>query len=463
MKKIVGVKFRHTGKSFYYDANDLDLVVGSGVIVKSEDGNEYGTVSVPPVEKEDDELPSILKQIVRKATEEDDKRLAENNDKEKEAYIIGKEKIAELNLPMKLIQAEYTFDRNKLLFYFSAEGRVDFRELVRVLAAVFKTRIELRQIGVRDEAKMLGGIGICGRPLCCSTYLSDFAPVSIKMAKEQNLSLNPTKISGLCGRLMCCLGHEEETYEYLNKTMPRNGDFAVNIEGNVGVIRSVNILKQTVLVMFEEGDTREMKEYSIEEICVGPRREGVPSDARIAAFKEQLQNKFDTTEVTETKKPAKVNTKSEEKPKENTKEPAVDKTTKNQNKERKSNDNRNKNDANSQKREKQKSKPANKSEENENKRVNNPNKKKDNFKKNKNQNNKKRNNKKPNNNQQDRQPEKKKDNQDNNNKGKLSKDKKNKQNNKNRQKKFGNNQNKQENKTRRNGGYNRGYRGDREE
>ncbi len=289
MKTIVGVRFRHTGKSYYFDPGELELNIGTPVIVKTSDGLEYGRVSIPPLEREEDKMPAIIKQIVRIATEEDTKTMEENQRLEEEAYRICKIKIKELELPMKLIHAEYTFEKNKLLFYFSAEGRVDFRELVRLLAAEFRTRIELRQIGVRDETKMLGGIGICGRELCCNTYLSGFTPVSIKMAKEQNLSLNPTKISGVCGRLMCCLAHEEEVYEYLNRTMPKSGDFATNVEGQTGVIRSVNILKQSVLVIFEDGDTREMKEYPVSEVGLSQRREGMPSPEKVANIQKQLQ------------------------------------------------------------------------------------------------------------------------------------------------------------------------------
>ena len=292
MKTIVGVRFRHTGKSYYYDPGELELTVGTQVVVRAGDGTEFGTVSIPPMEREDDKLPAIIKNILRIATDEDRQIVAENAEKEKDAYRICKEKIAELSLPMKLIHAEYTFDRKKLLFYFTADGRVDFRELVRVLASVFRTRIELRQVGVRDETRLLGGIGICGRELCCNTYLSGFAPVSIKMAKEQNLSLNPTKISGVCGRLMCCLAHEEDTYEYLNRTMPRSGDFATNIDGDTGTIRSVNILKQSVLVIFEDGDTREMKEYPVSELGLTPRRSGRPSAEAVAKMQQELEVKL---------------------------------------------------------------------------------------------------------------------------------------------------------------------------
>ncbi len=289
MKTIVGVRFRHAGKSFYYDPGELELAVGTEVIVRAGEGLEYGKVSIPPIEKEESELPAIIKNIERIATDEDRAIVRENTEKEEQAYRICKRKIAELELPMKLIQAEYAFDRKKLLFYFTAEGRVDFRELVRLLASEFRTRIELRQIGVRDETRLLGGIGICGRPLCCSTYLAGFAPVSIKMAKEQNLSLNPSKISGVCGRLMCCLSHEEEVYEYLNRTMPRSGDYATDIEGKTGTIRSVNILKQTVLVLFEDGDSREMKEYPVTELGITNRRQGPPSPEAVEEILKKLE------------------------------------------------------------------------------------------------------------------------------------------------------------------------------
>ena len=292
MKKIVGVRFRHTGKSYYYDPGDLELSIGTGVIAQAGDGKEYGKVSIPPMELEDEKLPPIIKQIARIATEEDLAIVEENHKMEEEAFWICKEKIAELSLPMKLIHAEYTFERNKLLFYFTADGRVDFRELVRLLASVFRTRIELRQVGVRDETKLMGGIGICGMELSSTTYLSGFAPVSIKMAKEQNLSLNPTKISGVCGRLMCCLAHEEEAYEYLNRTMPKGGDYATNVEGRTGVIRSVNILKQSVLVLFEDGDTREMKEYSVSELGLTPRKQGPPTPEAVEEMRKDLEEKL---------------------------------------------------------------------------------------------------------------------------------------------------------------------------
>ena len=225
MIKIVGVRFRTAGKVYYFGPKNLDLKIGDRVIVETARGVEMGTVAVAPKEVPDDEVVQPLKTVQRIATEEDFKRAEKNKEKEKEAFKICQEKIKKHKLEMKLVDAEYTFDNNKLLFYFTADGRIDFRELVKDLASVFRTRIELRQIGVRDETKIMGGIGICGRPLCCSSYLTDFVPVSIKMAKEQNLSLNPTKISGVCGRLMCCLKNEQETYEYLNSLLPNIGDY----------------------------------------------------------------------------------------------------------------------------------------------------------------------------------------------------------------------------------------------
>ena len=220
MTKVVGVRFRNTGKIYYFGPGKYDIEAGDHVIVETARGVEMGNVVLGSREVEDDKIVQPLKMIIRLATEADEKTVARNRVKEKEAFQICLEKIAKHGLDMKLVEAEYTFDNNKLLFYFTADGRIDFRELVKDLAAVFRTRIELRQIGVRDETKILGGVGICGRGLCCHTYLSEFAPVSIKMAKEQNLSLNPTKISGMCGRLMCCLKNEQETYEYLNSRLP---------------------------------------------------------------------------------------------------------------------------------------------------------------------------------------------------------------------------------------------------
>ena len=231
MTKVIGVRFRTAGKIYFFSPAKLNIKKGDKVIVETARGVEFGSVVTDPKEVEDDEITQPLKSVIRVATEEDKRIEERNKEKEKEAFEICLEKIRKHGLEMKLIDAEYTFDNNKVLFYFTADGRIDFRELVKDLAAVFRTRIELRQIGVRDETKIRGGIGICGRPLCCHTYLSEFAPVSIKMAKEQNLSLNPTKISGVCGRLMCCLTNEEETYEYLNSRLPAIGDMVTTVDG----------------------------------------------------------------------------------------------------------------------------------------------------------------------------------------------------------------------------------------
>lgn len=266
MKKIIGVRFRTAGKIYFFDPKDYEVKRGDHVIVETARGVEYGTVVADPREVPDDQVVQPLKEVIRIATAKDDEQEARNKEKEKEAFKICLEKIANRGLEMKLIDAEYTFDNNKVLFYFTADGRVDFRELVKDLASVFKTRIELRQIGVRDETKIRGGIGICGRPLCCHTHLSDFIPVSIKMAKEQNLSLNPTKISGVCGRLMCCLKHEEDTYEEINKRLPGIGDYVTTPDGLKGEVSSVNVLRELVKVIVEDGDEKEIHEYKAEEL-----------------------------------------------------------------------------------------------------------------------------------------------------------------------------------------------------
>ena len=266
MKKVIGVRFRTAGKVYYFDPLEMDIKRGSHVIVETARGVEYGTVVGDIKEVEDDKVVSPLKPVLRLATEKDDEQEKKNKEKEKSAFKICLEKIQKHGLEMKLIDAEYTFDNNKVLFYFTADGRVDFRELVKDLAGVFKTRIELRQIGVRDETKIRGGIGICGRLLCCNTHQSDFIPVSIKMAKEQNLSLNPTKISGVCGRLMCCLKHEEDTYEEINKRLPNVGDFVTTPDGLKGEVNSVNVLRELVKVVVESGDEKEIHEYKVGEL-----------------------------------------------------------------------------------------------------------------------------------------------------------------------------------------------------
>ncbi len=271
MIKIIGVRFRNVGKIYYFNPKDFKIKVGDHVIVETARGVEYGKVVLGPKDMDEEKVVQPLKEVIRIATQKDKAKEEANRKKEKEAFQICLKKIRAHELDMKLIDVEYTFDNNKVLFYFTADGRIDFRELVKVLAAVFKTRIELRQIGVRDETKILGGIGICGRPLCCHTYLSEFAPVSIKMAKEQNLSLNPTKISGVCGRLMCCLKNEQETYEYLNKKLPNNGDTVTTPEGYKGEVSSVSVLRQLVKVIVDIGDEKEIREYKAEELKFKPR------------------------------------------------------------------------------------------------------------------------------------------------------------------------------------------------
>ncbi len=266
MAKVVGVRFRSAGKVYFFAPGEKEIVQGDHVIVETARGIEYGTVVGGIKEVEDDKLVLPLKPVLRIATPADDAQEKKNKEKEKEAFKICLGKIQAHNLDMKLIDAEYTFDNNKVLFYFTSDGRVDFRELVKDLAGVFRTRIELRQIGVRDETKIRGGIGICGRPLCCHTHLSEFIPVSIKMAKEQGLSLNPTKISGVCGRLMCCLKHEEDTYEELNRKLPGVGDAVTTPDGIKGEVHSVNVLRQRVKVLIDNGDEKEMKDYAVEEL-----------------------------------------------------------------------------------------------------------------------------------------------------------------------------------------------------
>ena len=266
MITVIGVRFRAAGKIYYFDPGKLEIKKGDHVIVETARGIEYGTVVGGIREVEDDKVIQPLKSVLRVATPKDDEQEAANKEKEKDAFKICLEKIKKHELPMKLIDAEYTFDNNKVLFYFTADGRIDFRELVKDLASVFKTRIELRQIGVRDETKIVGGIGICGRPLCCHTHLSEFVPVSIKMAKEQNLSLNPTKISGVCGRLMCCLNHEEETYEELNRKLPNVGDFVTTADGLKGEVHSVNVLRQLVKVIVDVDDEKEIQEYKVDQL-----------------------------------------------------------------------------------------------------------------------------------------------------------------------------------------------------
>lgn len=272
MVKVVGVRFRNAGKIYFFGPGNMKLKPEMHVIVETARGIELGTVMTEIKEIAEEEVVQPLKPVIRIADEADEKQAAKNREKEKEAFQICLEKIAKHKLEMKLVEAEYTFDNNKLLFYFTADGRIDFRELVKDLASVFRTRIELRQIGVRDETKIMGGVGICGRALCCHTFLSEFNPVSIKMAKEQNLSLNPTKISGVCGRLMCCLKNEEETYEYLNSRLPNVGDYVTTDDGYKGNVSSVSVLRQSVKVLVETEDEKELRDYKVEQLKFKPKR-----------------------------------------------------------------------------------------------------------------------------------------------------------------------------------------------
>lgn len=273
MIKVIGVRFRNAGKIYYFSPGKLEIKTGDQVIVETARGTEFGHVVLGVRDVEDSKVVQPLKTVLRMANNDDYAREQANRKKEKDAFKICQEKIRKHNLEMKLIDVEYTFDNNKILFYFTADGRIDFRELVKDLASVFKTRIELRQVGVRDETKIVGGIGICGRPLCCHSYLSEFIPVSIKMAKEQNLSLNPTKISGVCGRLMCCLKNEEETYEYLNSKLPGVGDYVTTDDGLKGEVQSVNVLRQLVkVIVVVDRDEKEIREYRADQLKFRPRR-----------------------------------------------------------------------------------------------------------------------------------------------------------------------------------------------
>ena len=286
MVEVIGVRFRTAGKIYFFNPKEFQVKSGDHVIVETAREIEFGSVVSERRQVKEKCIGDELKPVLRIATKEDEERAAKNREKEKEAYKICLDKIKEHELDMKLVSTEYTFDNNKVLFYFTADGRIDFRELVKDLASVFRTRIELRQIGVRDETKIRGGIGICGRPLCCHTYLSEFAPVSIKMAKEQNLSLNPTKISGVCGRLMCCLTNEEETYEELNSHLPANGDHVTTPEGLRGDVQSVNVLRQLVKVVVTlDNDEKEIREYPAAELRFKPRRK--KKDIRLS--KEEMK------------------------------------------------------------------------------------------------------------------------------------------------------------------------------
>lgn len=283
MTKVIGVRFRTAGKVYYFSPGEHEVKRGMHVIVTTSRGTEYGTVVMPATEVEDEAVTQPLKEIIRIATEDDDLRARTNREKEKDAFKTCAQKIRDHELEMKLIDAEYTFDNSKALFYFTADGRVDFRELVKDLAGIFKTRIELRQIGVRDETKLIGGLGICGRTLCCHSYLTDFMPVSIKMAKEQSLSLNPTKISGVCGRLMCCLKNEEEVYEEVNKRMPGIGDIVETPDHVEGEVAGTNVLRETVRVVIDAGDEKQVETYRLDEVKFlrkKPRRGNQPPKSK---------------------------------------------------------------------------------------------------------------------------------------------------------------------------------------
>lgn len=287
MIKVIGVRFRNAGKIYYFAPGKLEIKSGDHVIVETARGVEYGYVVLGNREVEDNKVIQPLKSVIRMASRDDENRESTNRKKEKEAFKLCQEKIRKHELDMKLIDVEYTFDNNKILFYFTADGRIDFRELVKDLASVFKTRIELRQVGVRDETKIVGGVGICGRALCCHSYLSEFIPVSIKMAKEQNLSLNPTKISGVCGRLMCCLKNEEETYEYLNSKLPGMGDYVTTDDGLKGEVQSVSVLRQTVKVIVTvDRDEKEIREYKVEQLKFKPRRRKGKADVDDSELKK---------------------------------------------------------------------------------------------------------------------------------------------------------------------------------
>ena len=307
MVNVIGVRFENAGKLYFFDPGELWPTPGDYVLVETSRGVEFGEVVTGIKEIDDSALQSPLKPVVRIATAEDIQHNKDNKEAQKEAYQVCQKKIAEHKLDMKLVSVEYTFDNSKILFYFTANGRVDFRSLVKDLAGVFKTRIELRQIGVRDEAKMLGGLGICGRPICCGAFLGDFQPVSIKMAKEQNLSLNPTKISGVCGRLMCCLKYEQDQYEQTRKKMPKVGKEVITPDGP-GVVWELNVIKETVRVRIQKGDSSELKDYPMEEV----QRPGAAN-----VRKEEAHEDADETEV-----PAEEKAAAEEQPRPRKEKPA---------------------------------------------------------------------------------------------------------------------------------------------
>lgn len=309
MIKIIGVRFKPTGKIYYFDPSGFEVNRGDFVVVETSRGMEYGEVMQGTKEVEESVVTKPLKGVLRIATDEDTRNFNSNKEKEKEAYKICSEKIEKHGLEMKLVEVEYTFDGSKILFYFTADGRVDFRELVKDLAGVFKTRIELRQIGVRDESKTLGSIGVCGRDLCCSKFLGEFVPVSIKMAKEQGLSLNPTKISGACGRLMCCLKYEQDTYEALNRETPSAGAEVITPEGK-GTVVSVALLKGRVCVRLESDDETTQKEFDVKEVSVFNANDEVKTQP---VTENETESFEDNENVAEDNKPSRRNSRNRRK------------------------------------------------------------------------------------------------------------------------------------------------------
>ena len=293
MTNCVGVRFRRSGRIYFFKPNNEETKLGDGCIVETIRGIEYGTIVKKDLEVNESKLKNPLKEIIRVATEDDIKKHIENKEKEPDAFIKCKECIKKHNLPMKLLGCEYTFDATKVLFYFSADNRIDFRELVKDLASIFKIRIELRQVGVRDETKILGGIGACGRSFCCTTFLYDFKPVSIKNVKEQGVSLNPSKISGVCGRLMCCLNNEQEAYEELNRKMPEISDIVDTVDGLKGEVKSLNTIRQKVKVLvFLNNDDKELREYDIKDLKFKKRERKIDDndmvmDAELAALQKE--------------------------------------------------------------------------------------------------------------------------------------------------------------------------------
>ncbi len=371
MIKVVGVRFRKAGKIYYFDPAGIEIEAGQHVIVETVRGIEFGSVVLGVREIEEDDIVQPLKKVIRVTSEEDDAAEVENKKREREAYEVCLTKIRKHELDMKLIDCEYTFDNNKLLFYFTADGRIDFRDLVKDLASVFKTRIELRQIGVRDETKMIGSIGICGRTLCCHSHLSDFHPVSIKMAKDQNLSLNPTKISGVCGRLMCCLKYEEETYKELNKNLPRVGEkVRISETGEIAEVINTNIIRQLVkLVLRKEDGTPEIFEKKLTELEI---RRGGKNFVKVAQPEE--------TDVKEVAKKAETSDKTDRAEagnKQNKKRPNRSRNNKNrQNNQKKQQDNKGEQQQNSPKQNNKPKKNNNQPKQNNQKQQNNDQKNK---------------------------------------------------------------------------------------